>query len=247
MTRFKATGLHLLISLLLVTILISLMLALWYPNAYFKLMGGKKLIFLVGSVDVFLGPLLTFIIFKSGKKSLKFDLTCIAALQITAMSYGLYVMFQARPVFTVFNKTSFQVVSVVDIDSRELALAKKSDWRILSITGPKLVAIGTPDKNNKELTVFANIVSATASQYPKLYDDYKNHRAEVIRAGKPLIKLTEHSATNKIAVDKFIKKTKQPISAFLYLPIRSMVGEMTAIIDTKTGNFIQMIDADPPS
>ena len=244
MTRFKATGLHLLISLLLATILISLMLALWYPNAYFKLMGGKKLIFLVGTVDVFLGPLLTFIVFKTDKKSLKFDLLCIATLQAAAMSYGLFVMFQARPVFTVFNKTSFHVVSVVDIAPKELALAKKNEWRTLPITGPKLVAIGSSDKSNKEEKAFASAVSETAFRYPKLYDDYKKHQTEVIKAGKPLDELAAFNAANALTVDKFIKEMMRPMSDFLYLPVESMVDKMVVIVEAKTGAFIQIIDAE---
>ncbi len=243
MTRFKAAGLHILISLLLVTTTISLMLAFWYPNVYFKLMGGKELLLLIGAVDVFIGPLLTFIVFKSGKKSLKFDLTCIALLQIAAMGYGLNVMFEARPVFTVFNKNHFQVVSVVDIDSRELSLGRKSEWRTLSITGPRLVAIGTPDKSNKEEVIFANIVSARASQYPKLYDDYNNHHADVIKAGKPLPELIAIDTNNQEAVDKFLEKMKRPATDFLFLSVESMVDEMAAIVDAKTGVLIQIIDA----
>lgn len=243
MTRLKAAGLHLFISLLLVTATISLMLAFWYPNVYFKLMGGKALLLLIGSVDVFIGPLLTLIVFKSGKKSLKFDLSCIALLQIAAMGYGLNVMFEARPVFTVFNKNHFQVVSVVDIDSRELALGRKSEWRTLSITGPRLVAIGTPDKSNKEEVIFANIVSARASQYPKLYDDYNNHHTEIIKAGKPLPELLAIDANNREVINKFLEKTNRPATDFLFLPVESMVDDMAAIVDAKTGELIQLIDA----
>lgn len=53
MSRFKAASLHFVISLVLVTTIIILMLALWYPSSYFKLMGGKKLIYLIAGVDIF--------------------------------------------------------------------------------------------------------------------------------------------------------------------------------------------------
>lgn len=247
MTRLKATGLHFLISLLLVTTLTIAMLTLWYPNIYFKLMGGKELLFLIGSIDVLLGPLLTFIVFKSGKKSLKFDLTCIIAFQLAAMAYGLYVMFEARPVFTVFNQSFFQVVSVVDIDQSELALGRSDMWRTLSISGPRLVAVAKPDDKNKKETAFFYAVTQEASRYPRLYDDYKNHQAEVIKAGRPLTTLLTVNLNNKMAVDAFIKEVKRPISDFLFLPIESMVDEMSAIVDANTGSLIQIIDAQPAS
>ena len=127
MSRFKAAGLHFLISLIVVSTIIILMLNLWYPDSYFKLMGGKNLVYLISGVDVFLGPLLTLAVFKAGKKGLKFDLACISLLQIAAMSYGLFVMIQARPVFIVFNKDAFFVASVVDIVPSELAKGKKAE------------------------------------------------------------------------------------------------------------------------
>jgi hypothetical protein len=50
MSRWKASGIH------------------------FEAAGGDRLIFILAAVDVTLGPLITLIIFKAGKKGLKFDL-----------------------------------------------------------------------------------------------------------------------------------------------------------------------------
>ena len=243
MNRFKAASLHVVISLSIVTLVISAMYFLWFPKAYFSLMGGRELIALIGVVDVFVGPLLTFILFKPGKKGLKFDLFCIGVVQIAALSYGVYVMLQARPIFTVFNKNKFQIGSVVDIVPEELLKAKNPQWRLASSTGPQLVAIGEPDKKNKSETIFAFTVSGYAYRYPRLYDDYNKHREEVIKAGKPLASLAVESAENKSAIAKFINKHHRQESDFLALPISSELSEMMAIVDAKTGDFIEIIDA----
>jgi hypothetical protein len=243
MTRLKAAGIHVLISFFIVATVLATMYLLWYPNKYFLLMGGQKLIVLLASVDIFLGPLLTFIVFKSGKKSLKFDLFCIGLVQIAALSYGVYVMFESRPVFTVFNKDKFQISAVVDIAPEELAKANNPQWRQFSITGPELVAIGVPDVKDRNETMFAKVESANAYRYPRLYDQYKNHRDDVIKSGKPLTRLAEVSAKNKAAIDKFINSSNRPENDFLYLPISSELAEMSVIIDAKTGDFIQIIDA----
>lgn len=243
MSRFKAAAYHFLISVAVVAAIITLMLFLWYPNAYFKLMGGKTLIYLIAGVDVFLGPLLTLVVFKTSKKSLKFDLACIGLVQLAAMSYGLYVMFESRPVFTVFTKNAFYVASVVDIVPSELAMGKRAEWRTLSITGPRLVAIGIPVKKNKEEFTFFKIIGAEAVRYPKLYADYKNHQTDVLKTGKPLAALAEISAENKASVDAFLQNKNRLITDFLSLPIYSAVNEMSAIVDAKTGDFIQIIDA----
>lgn len=245
MSRFKASAYHFLISLAVVACIITLMLMLWFPDAYFKLMAGKTLIYLIAGVDVFLGPLLTLVVFKAGKKSLKFDLACIAILQVAAMSYGLYVMFEARPIFTVFNKDAFYVASVVDIVPSELAKGKKNQWRTASITGPRLVAAAALDKTNRSETIFyeSETQMGVAQQYPRFYDDYAKYIPSVIKAGKPLSLLTKVSLENQQAVNKLLRNLNRPAIDFLYLPIYSATGEMSAIVDAKTGAFIKIIDA----
>lgn len=239
MNRLKASGIHFVISVMVVSLLLAIMFLLWYPNSYFKLMGGGKLIALIAGIDVFLGPLLTLIIFNTQKKSLKFDLLCIAIIQILAMSYGLYVMFEARPVFTVFNKDHFHVVSVVDVHPQELAKGKKDKWRTLSLTGPVLAAIGTPDKNDKVETAFAMVEAAHAYRYPRLYDEYEAHKSEVINVARPLKDLVKDDKNS--AINDFLQDQNRPISDFAYLPIKSEVSEMSAVIDVTTGDLIKII------
>lgn len=243
MNRFKAAGTHALISICIVIMVLTTMYFLWYPSEYFALMGGKRLMTVLACVDVFLGPLLTFCIFKAGKKGLNFDLFCIGLVQFIALSYGVYVMFEARPIFTAFHKNQFQIGSVVDIAPNELAKAKNLLWRTPSITGPQLVAIGEPDKKDKKAVAFAGAVNEYAYRYPKLYEDYNKHRPDVIKAGKSLAGLSADSAENKAIVDKFLDKVKRPATDFLVLPISSELAEMSAIVDAKTGDFIEIIDA----
>ncbi|MDO9394687.1 MAG: TfpX/TfpZ family type IV pilin accessory protein [Methylotenera sp.] len=243
MSRLKAASLHLLLSFFIVTLVLTGMYLVWYPNSYMTLMGGKKLVAILATVDIFLGPLLTFSIFKAGKKGLRFDLFCIAILQIAALFYGAYVMSQSRPVFTVFNKDEFQVAAIVDIAPEELAKAKKPQWRQPPLKGPELVAIGIPDRKNRQESMFAMVESQIAFRYPRLYDDYNKHLGEVIKAGRPLASISAISAENKSAITQFINKHQRPESDFLAIPIKSELAEMSAIVDAKTGGFIEIIDA----
>lgn len=48
---------------------------------------------------------------------------------------------------------------------------------------------------------------------------------------------------NKLAIDQFTCKSNRPETDFLYLPIASELAEMSAIVDAKTGAFIQIVDA----
>jgi hypothetical protein len=64
------------------------MFFVWYPPPYFEVDGGWRILRILAGVDVVVGPLLTLILFKPGKPGLKFDMTCIALMQIGALVYG---------------------------------------------------------------------------------------------------------------------------------------------------------------
>ena len=120
------------------------MYAVWYPPPYFALMGGAMLILLIVGCDVAIGPLITLIIFRVGKKGLKVDLAIVALLQVTALAYGAYVMFEARPVFTVYAVDRFEVVSANEINAEALAQAAAPEFASLPVAGPKVVGAAMP-------------------------------------------------------------------------------------------------------
>ena len=92
MSRWRAAGIHLLISIAIAGAVLALMLGLWYGPTLFQAMGGAGLALILIGVDVVLGPALTLVVFRSGKRGLKFDLTAIALLQVVALLYGCYVV-----------------------------------------------------------------------------------------------------------------------------------------------------------
>src|SRR5258708_25743002 len=106
-TRWQASGLHLLISVAVAAAVFALMLSLWYPGPLFEAAGGDDLLFILVGVDVVVGPLITLVIFRSGKRGLKFDLAVIGMLQIAALAYGVYALDLARPPFLGLVKDQF--------------------------------------------------------------------------------------------------------------------------------------------
>ncbi|HSS27048.1 MAG TPA: hypothetical protein VLL50_03790, partial [Usitatibacter sp.] len=82
----------------------------WYPDVLFESAGGKDLFFLIVGVDVTLGPLITLVIFRPGKRGLLFDLVVIALLQTAALAYGVSVLFEARPAYIAYVKDRYEIV-----------------------------------------------------------------------------------------------------------------------------------------
>lgn len=248
MTRLKAAGIHLVLSALVVGLVLLLMLFVWYPKGFFKLLGGSDLVYIIAGVDICLGPLLTLAVFNPTKKSLKFDLTVIGVLQVAALLYGASVMFQSRPVFNVLEENVFKVTLASDFkDNQALLKAKDPKWQTLPWFGPELVAATAPtDPKEIEEITFAAASGLDWNMFPQLYVDYDSQREVALKHAKPLSTLKASSADNAQIVDAFIAQSGKPENAFVFLPIVQGFTSMSAVLDASNADFIEIIPAEMP-
>lgn len=99
-TKLKATGVHLSLSVVVFIYLAYKIYYHWYPQPYFSIDGGWQGIRLVGAVDLVLGPFITFLIFdlRKKRKAIIFDLVTIIVIQFAALFYGVSLTYAQRPV-----------------------------------------------------------------------------------------------------------------------------------------------------
>lgn len=108
--KFKAFALHFALSLLILTLIISFIYLMWYPSSLLEAVGGGKILWLIILIDVILGPILTFIVYKKHKKTLKMDLVVIGCVQLLALGLGVSSLALAKPVWIVFNGNKFELI-----------------------------------------------------------------------------------------------------------------------------------------
>lgn len=116
-SKLQASAIHLAISALVAGAAAVLVFLIWYPPPLATMQGVDALVILMVAVDVVLGPLLTFVVFQPGKRSLRLDLAVIGLLQAGALLYGLHVIYLGRPALIVFNVDRFDVVTAADVDA----------------------------------------------------------------------------------------------------------------------------------
>ncbi len=109
MNRFGAFLIHLGISFVIFVGLAALVVLAWYPDFFFQSDGGWQGIRIIVFVDLVLGPLLTLVVFNPGKPAseLARDPGIIAAIQVSCLVAGVYVVFQARPIALVHVDGNF--------------------------------------------------------------------------------------------------------------------------------------------
>lgn len=111
-SKLRATGIHLAISLIVFIVLLLLILLSWYPQPFFATDGGWQGIRLVTVIDLVIGPLLTLLLFNPFRKKLEIVLvlSTIAIMQLSALSWGVYIIYMKHPVAIVFFKDRFSPV-----------------------------------------------------------------------------------------------------------------------------------------
>jgi hypothetical protein len=242
-SRWKAAGVHLAISIAVALAVVAAMLFIWYPSPYFQAMGGGGLLMLVTGVDVVLGPLITLIIFNTKKKSLKFDLTCVAFVQVVALAYGVSTMFQARPVYTVFNNDRFDVVIAANMDAKEQAKVTNAAFKTVPLSGPQIVAIDTPkDKKEVERMLFSGIESRAFSQY---YVSYESKAKEAAAVAKPIAEWQKAHAATTEKLKAFLATKALDESKVGFLPLYTRNEDMTVVLDRETGKILAIAPVVP--
>lgn len=106
--------LHVAISATLLLVLMSVMMLWWYPKGLFGIAGGWDGLKILLPIDMVLGPALTFLFYKPGKKSAVFDLTAIACVQLAALSYGVFAVYSQHPQALVLAEGELAVLTPTD-------------------------------------------------------------------------------------------------------------------------------------
>jgi hypothetical protein len=242
LTRWHASGLHLLISAGIAAAVLTLMLLVWYPPPLFEAAGGNELALILIGVDVVIGPLLTLIIFKPGKWGLKFDLVAIALFQIAALAYGSYIIYLARPAFVVFVKDRFEVVSAVELKPDRLADARFEQFRKPPLTGPMLVGGAWPTAQaEQQMLLDANLAGEDLHHFPKYYVPYADSRQEILAKADPLARVREVEPAAAKIIDEWLAGSGVREQDVLHLRLRARHAWVAVLIDRRTAQPVKML------
>ncbi len=247
LNRWKASALHLAISAAIAAAVVTLMLAVWYPQPYFAAMGGDTLIMLLIGVDVVVGPLITLIIFDPKKKNLRFDLAVIAVLQLSALVYGCSVMFDARPVYNVFVVDRFETVAANQIDAASLAAVRTDEFRDASARrseGHRRTPARPPERK-AEIIMSAMNGGADLANLPELYVPYAQFRQDAARSARPLAELAKRQPDAAETIRSYVAGTGRAEATLGFLPMKARNRDMTVVVDVMTGDVVGIVPVHP--
>ena len=245
-TASKVATIHFLVSLFVALIAAILVFGLWFPNAYRDIAGGTELFLLIVMVDVVCGPLLTLVLFdpQKSKRELFLDLSMVALLQLAALLYGLWTVWDVRPLYLPHEFDRFKVVSFNDLRGASTDVLPQA-LRPSFFRGPIQVSLRLPkDIEEKNKVLFAALSGgADYGERPDFYLAFDEKTAgKTLERARKVTDFLARYPHQKETLEKIATKLNQPLSQLKYLPIKARKDWIAVL--TPTGQIAEFVKGD---
>jgi hypothetical protein len=247
--RARAPAIHLGVTAAGVAAVCAIAALAWYPPPYFSTADAWRTLRAFVTVNLLLGPLLTLVVFKPGKRGLKLDLTIIAAVQLAAFGYGTFSLYRDRPYFSVFAIDRFHLLARHEVDPDALADPElRTRIGVKPTVGPLLVAATLPH----DAAVLGRLVEETVFEgkpdiemRPEFWRAYAGETARAARAARQLEALAAARPEQRGAIERLVAERGWQEDAVGFLPQIAKVGDRALIIDLDTAEPLATVDVDP--
>jgi hypothetical protein len=225
LSKLKAFAIHLGGSITIIGLYLLLVFLVWYPYPYFNIEKVWDVIRVVIGVDVFIGPLLTLVVYRAGKPSLKFDLTVIIVVQLLALSWGVSVTYSQRPAYValVSDNTAFKIVAASEIDEATVhePVPTISPW-----SGPRLVYVALPYDEQEYVRIGKeNLKSGRGfAQYTQFYEPILKHRADVLDQAVDIRKRMAEFSGLRDRVEDCVARHGGRLDDYAFIPVEGRVA-----------------------
>ncbi|MEQ1070174.1 MULTISPECIES: TfpX/TfpZ family type IV pilin accessory protein [Acinetobacter] len=239
--RLKFFLSHLLLSFLVALSVVGVVFFIWYPSSLATAVGVTHIFLMLLVIDVILGPLLGLLVYKEGKKTLKFDLGVIIFIQIVALCYGVFSIEQGRPAWLVYNVDRFELVRKNELVDSNIQQAQ-SEFQKPSWFKPQYVATEfAKDTQQRNDEMFAEVLGGISiAQRPERYVELTQAKTQIQQRALPLKELEQYNS--KADVEKTLAKYPK---ANAWLPLKANAVDMVILMNKEKAKVIRIVDLRP--
>jgi len=243
--KTKAFLCHIVFSVIVFVVVVFILVYFWFPPPYFTMDGGWRGLRIVAFVDIVAGPLLTFCVFKVGKKGLKLDLALIFVLQFLALSYGVMTLYSNRTVSMVYVHDSIYVIAAsvyansgIDIDVLDEI---EGAW-------PKFVYMDISRLDDNEVQAFLKL--STRSQHYILETEYYETPSlfidNIITKARDMNYHLEKVPEAIEQVDEFLNEYGGALGDYAFIPLYARYYNYHLGIHKKSKKVVGVLEVEVP-
>ena len=220
--RYTAAASHFGISLAIFSSLLFVLLNYWYPSPFFTSSGGWQGLKIVALVDLVLGPVLTLIVFNplKSRKSLQTDLSIIATLQVAALIWGIFTVYQQRPVAVVFWENKFYSIPAQDFENQQYDINRLSRF---DDRKPALIFAEKPSTTEGLTQMLHSMMEnhRPPFQQTDLYRPLEKHLDEIVEHQVDIHEIINSNASMKETLTELLEENGTMIDENIYLKLES--------------------------
>ena len=242
-SKTKASFFHFIISLLIISITFFILLSVWYPDPFFKTSGIVAILITIIAVDLVLGPALTFVVFQPKKKTLLFDMSIIVVIQLSALVYGVYTVYQAHPLYIVYAIDRFTPIYTNEIETEKI---RYEELKKSKITGPTLAYLEKPTDPEEMSRVTMEVLSGKPDldARAEYYAPFTKFASKVMQNGLTPQQISE-TPENKQKLEAFITKYGKAANDYAFLPLVGKEKDVLWVWDKNSEQPVGTLDINP--
>ena len=227
-----------------ITVMLGFLLYCWlviYTPPIMELEGGDRISFIAVGVDVILGPVLTFILYRKGKRGLTTDITVVVLLQISAFAYGAWTLCSQRPLYLAFVAEHFEVMPAREIDTARLT---DKNLAPRPFHGPrKVYVIKATGPAGAEIMLDATFGGKDIQYYPEYYRPYEDHLDDIRARAQSLNQLRETWPEAVAPIERRLQDIGRTENEVMIVPIVGNARQAAVLLDPSNGAILAFADA----
>jgi hypothetical protein len=245
--RFKAFGLHLLSSFLVLMLIVGTLYLGWYRWPAWYLLDVFVVMAVMAGVDLALGPLLTFAVANPAKprRELARDIGIIVAVQLLALVYAIQVLWSGRPVYYTFSADRLEVVRAF-----EIAADDATEARILSpslaphwYSRPRWVWAEMPTDAKTAAAIVQTAIGGGPDvvDMPRYFRKWEQGLPELRKQLKPVAQLRTLSKKEQARVTTRVRELKLSDSEANALLMMGRTTQLVALFDLQSMRLVALV------
>ncbi len=217
----------------------------WFPFSYSLLGGFHKTALMLIFVDIVLGPLLVFIVYKKDKKYLTFDINVLLSIQLAAFFYGAYALYLKHPAYNVFVNDRFKLVNISFTSPDKI---RYESLKTSFFSKPKMAYTELPTDLNERAQFMLGVDLFGEPGIDQRADLYQPHTQAIDKILNKQLDplLLFNSSFSKLKLKKFTNRHGGVVSNYAFFPISgNNKKEAVFVVNKKSAEAVGIIDMSP--
>ena len=240
MTRSQAVLIQVVASAAALVAVFALVRWAWYPGPLFALEGGRDGLLLVVLVNLVLGPALTLLLFKPGKRGLWLDMTVVVLLQLGALGYGVWVLHDTRPILLVHADDHFAPLTRATLTDWDPGGAMLARWGRLTL---QEVQVDLPDDPEAYAAVLRECRSRPGGLFT-LFDRYQPLASAWQRTLRDAVRIEPYVARTaewRAQLDEVLADLGRPLETLAFFPYIGRQTRAFLVFDRSSGTLVGLL------